>query len=266
MIRNSTRYYPPTLGDGTYELMLAGYPVFAASLDVLQSQMLHIATRTVPVASCQPVRQNLAESGYFETPEKPSRQTFGVAYLMPANELPEELPMVSGACHATDYADRVKFCLDIQAHGDRDALDLLPADDAFIYGYAGDGDADEFSAGRQRIKAARLNLDENISRGEYNPHEYAALFANELGLFSFSGSDLGDGFTAQTRYRALTRENGPSVALDPGSYTVALAAPICAQAGLFCAPGFAGANDRLVLIHCRAACMYSAPVANTQEA
>jgi hypothetical protein len=267
MIRNSTRFYEPTPKQGTYELLLTNYPIFGGSWDRLQSQMLHIATRTVPVMACQPIRGNLADSPFFSGNDLPGRQTFGVAYLLPANDYPEESPMLSGAAHATDYADRVKHCIDIQAHGDRDVEALLPSDPIIIFGYSGDGDADELTGGTQTVKAARLNLTERgISPGEYNPHEYAALFPDELGLFAFSASDLGDGFVAQSRYRSLTIENTPSAALNPGAYTVSLAAPLCAQMGVFLPPGFAGSNDRLVLLHARAGCMYSATTANTQEA
>jgi hypothetical protein len=267
MIRNSTRFYEPTPGAGTYELLLTNYPIFGGSVDVLQSQMLHIATRTVPVMACQPIRGNLADSPFFSGGDLPGRQTFGVAYLLPANTYPEENPMLSGAGHATDYAEQIRFSVDIQAHGDRDVEALLPSDPIVLIGYAGDGDADEMTAGTQTIKAARLNLTERgVSPSEYNPHEYAALFPDELGLFGFGASDLGDGFVAQSRYRALTRENTPSVALNPGAYAVSLDAPLCAQMGVFLPSGYAGSNDRMVLLHARAGCMYSATTANTQEA
>jgi hypothetical protein len=263
MIRNSVRFTAPRYGESTYELLQYAYPIVAGAVTVLQSQIQHVATRTVPIATIQPPRVNVPYAPESDD-DLPQRQTCGRAYLQRASDF-TDCNVALGACQSTAYANQVKGAFDVQLSGPDDLISVFPQESVRFNYTAGNGAVEDSGRFNSFVRANRLNLAARVSASEYIPTEYAALLYETLGLFGLSSSDCTDGFVTQTRARAWTRENSPSVASSVGTASPAQNAPTVARIAIP-DPGFSSDDDRFVLVHTRLACLYTAPLATTQVA
>lgn len=260
---NSVRFTPPVYGEGTYELLMYAYPITAGAVGRLQSQIQHLATRTIPIASAQPPRVNVPIEPLTDD-ELLQRQTSGRAYLYRANAFAVST-VSTGACHSTDYANNLKGAFDVQLSGPSDLISVFPQDAVRFDYAAGNGEVEDYGFFVSFVRANELNFSNRVSASEYIPTEYAVLFYETLGVFGLSTSDACDGFVTQTRARAWTRENSPSVASSVGTAAPSQATPTVGAVAIL-DPGFSADDDRFILVHARHACLYTAPLETTQGA
>jgi hypothetical protein len=261
MIINSVRFTPPAYGEGTYELLQYAYPIVAGSVERLQSQMRHIATRTVPIACVQPPRVNAPIAALTDS-DLPQRQTCGRAYLARANAF-NVCNVALGVCQSTAYANNVKGAFDVQLSAPPDLISVFPQESVPFDYNAGNGEFEDYGQFRAFVRANGINFSTRISPTEYIPTEYAVLLFETLGVFGLGTSDACDGFVTQTRARDWTRGDTPSVASSVGTAAPSQATPTVGGVAIP-DPGFSADDDRFVLVHVRHACLYTAPLETTQ--